>query len=57
MYVTLELNETDCGLNAPLTGSMGVGQGRAKENMDVTTLIQHGFTNINNENPFRNSLS
>ena len=35
-YVMLELNETNCGLNLPLTGSMGVGHWRAREETDAT---------------------
>ena len=36
VYVTLELNETDCGLNVPLIGSMGVEHWRAREETDAT---------------------
>ena len=56
-YVMLELNETNGGINALLTGLVGVGHGRAREETDITNYFQHGLTNINNEKPFRSSFT
>ena len=58
VYVMLELNETNGGINALLTGLVGVGHGGggAREKTDITNYFQHGLTNINNEKPFRSSL-
>ena len=57
VYVMLELNETNGGLNALLTGLVGAGHGRAREETDITNYFQHGLTNINNGKPFRSSLT
>ena len=56
MYVTLELNVTDSGLDIPLTGSMGVGHESARQETEATKKLPHNFTNINNRKIFRNSL-
>ena len=57
VYVMLELNETNGGINALLTGLVGVGHGRAREETDMTKYFQHGSTNINNEKHFRSSFT
>ena len=56
-YVMLELNETNGGINALLTGLVSVVHGRAREETDITNYFQHGLTNINNEKPFRSSFT